>query len=251
MKKRSVAYPSKNLIEIEKFIISVFENVGETTLKYSDLAKHGNVPVRDGDLFASTANQYGWLNKVRGEGFSPKSAISKALRTPKDDDEKKGLYLEAFKSPSIYRQIINHWNGKKITEEGLKIYLIRDQEFTDGGAKTATKVFLQNAALLGLLDNEGVLNIEGEITIDPTTIRENTKKSEASASTKKKVSSEKPKEKHTENLSFSTNVSSGSVRKISIFVRGQELLLPVLSDMNQADWDAVIKQLQNIKSFSK
>jgi hypothetical protein len=48
------------------------------------------------------------------------------------------------------------FNGKKITEEGLKIYLIRDHEFLDTGPNIATKVFFENARSLGLIDTEGI-----------------------------------------------------------------------------------------------
>ncbi len=41
------------------------------------------------------------------------------------------------------------------------------------------------------------------------------------------------------------------MKKISVFVRGQELHLLLPEDMNQGDWDALIKQFQNIRSFAK
>jgi len=252
MRKRSASYPSKNLTETENFVVSVFQNVGDTALKYADLAKHGNVPVREADAFASTANQYGWMTQVRGKGYSPNSTICKALRTPKNEDEKKKLYLDAFLAPQLYKVISTEWKGKKITHEGLKISLIRDHEFSDIGAKQASKIFFDNAKFLGLIDSDNNFNIEAEIKFDPSTVKEKKAKPQLGAADGNKKAVGKPRiSKEILNPPYTPNVGSNSMKKISLFVRGQELHLPVPDDMNQSDWDAVIKQIQNIKSFSK
>lgn len=254
MKKRSASYPSKNLNDTENFSVSVFEKVGETALKYSDLAKHGNVAAREADSFASTANQYGWMTQVRGKGYSPNSLICKALRTPKGDEEKNKLYLNAFMSPQIYKVIVSEWNGKKITEEGLIISLIRDHEFSDPGAKIASKIFFENVKFLGLLDNDSNFNIAADIVIDPNPVKEKRIKSQVSSSkpsSKKNTAHKATVKQEDQKPQYNTGGGSGSMKKISIFVREQELHWPVPDNMNQSDWDAVLKQIQNIKSFAK
>jgi hypothetical protein len=252
MRKRSASYPSKNLKETETFVVSVFENVGDATLKYEELGKHGGVAVREADAFASTANQYGWMTQVRGKGYSPNSTICKALRTPKNDDEKNKLYLAAFLSPHIYKVISNEWNGKKITFEGLKISLIRDHEFSDVGAKLASKIFFDNAKFLGLIDDDSNFSIDAEIKIDTSTIKEKKVKSQSGTTEVNKKGLVKPKTpKEVVTPPHTQHNGSNSMKKISIFVRGQELHWPVPDDMSQSDWDAVTKQIQNIKSFAK
>lgn len=253
MKKRSASYPSKSLQECEAFAVSVFEKVGDAVLDYAELAKQGNVPVREADSFASTSNQYGWMTQVRGKGYSPKSEICKALRTPHDEAEKNRLYISAFMSPPLYQIIINQWSGKKVTEEGLKISLIRDQEFSDAGSVSAARVFIENARFLGLLDLDGVFNEKADIVITPEVIKDRKVKSPSTTTNKKPSEKTKPKqeEPYKYNGAGAAAGGSGATKKISIFVRGQELHLAVLEDMNQSDWDAVIKQIQNIKSFSR
>jgi hypothetical protein len=254
MKKRSSSYPGKNLKDAETFVVTVFEKAGEAVMQYADLAKQGGIPLRQADSYASTANQYGWMTQVRGKGYSPNSAICKALRTPHDDAEKKKLYLDAFKSPSLYKKIIVAWNGKKITDEGLKISLIRDYEFTDAGAQSASQIFIENAKFLGLLDPDGNFNSDAEITIDPDSIKEKRAKPVgASANNKNPTDKAKTKqqESHKPNEDSGAAARSAQTKKVPIFVRGQELYLLALEDMKQVDWDAVIKQIQNIKSYSR
>lgn len=252
MKQRSGSYPSKTLTDAEKFSVSVFQNVGETNLKYSDLAKHGNVPVREADSFAVTAGQYGWMNKSHGKGYSAIPEVCNALRTPHNNDEKNKLYLQAFQSPPLYKSLITETNGKKTTEEGLKISLIRNHGFTDAGAKVASKVFIDNAKFLGLIDGDDLFSIDADIVIDLSVVKEKQKKSvKAAPLNAVKKDAEKFKKQQQPPPSYSSVGSSNSTKKISVFVRGQELHCQVLEDMNQYDWDALIKQFQNIKSFSK
>jgi hypothetical protein len=250
MKKRSASYPGKNLKDTESFVITVFEKAGDAVMKYDDLAKQGGVPLRQADSYASTANQYGWMTQVRGKGYSPNSAICKALRTPHSDAEKKKIYLDAFKSPSLYKKIIIAWNGKKITDEGLKISLIRDYEFTDGGAVSASQIFLENAKFLGLIDADGNFNSDAEVVIDPESIKEKRARPNGPSSGKK-TTSDKAKQKQEESPKVNQNLGGGTMKKIPIFVRGQELHLTVLEDMNQSDWEVVLKTIQTIKFYSR
>lgn len=250
MKARSRSYPSKTLLDAEKFSISVFQNVGETNLKYSDLAKHGDVPVREADAFAVTAGQYGWMNKSHGKGYSAIPSICTALRTPHDDEEKSKLYLQAFQYPQLYKSLITELNGKKITEEGLKINLIRNHGFTDSGANVAAKVFIDNAKILSLINTEDIFNIDADIVIDLSAVKEKQPKSVKVSPIINQKDTAKPKVQN-QNTTLPASAIGGSLKKISVFVRGIELGFQIPEDMNQGDWDAVIKQLQNIKLFSK
>jgi hypothetical protein len=253
MKARSVSYVSKTLQEVEKFSVTVFQSVGETILKYADLAKHGNVAVREADSFAASAGQYGWMAKTYGKGYAAIASVCTSLRTPFDETEKNRIYLTAFQSPPLYKILITEFNGKKTTEEGLKISLIRTHGFTDGGAKVAAKVFIDNAKFLGLINDDNIFNIEADIIIHLNTTKEQQPKVKASQVHNKKPHVENLKSKIMERVPPLNNPNSGhsATKKIALFIRGHEYLLPVPEDMNQSDWDAIIKQVQNIKSFSK
>lgn len=254
MKKRSASYPSKTLFETENFSVSVFQNIGDAIpLKYPDLAKHGNVAVREADSFASTASQYGWMKNIRGKGYAPIGEKCKALRTPKDGEKNK-LLLDAFVAPPIYKTIIHDWNNKTITQDGLEIYLVRDKDFSDIGAKVGATVFLTNAKSLGLLNQDNILNVDAEIKIEASS--ENQKKHQQAPSKKtgKNILSNYRAVKNPivqEKNETKIPTPSGALKTLHFFVRGTELKFQVLEDMNQSDWDAIIKQIQNIKAFAK
>lgn len=256
MKKRSPSFPSKNIVEAKRFSISVFENVGETVLPYAELAKKGEVAVREADSFAVSSSQYGFMKIERGKGYGAVAKVCSALRLPKEGEEN-ALYLNAFISPPLYKTIISLFNGKKITEQGLIIDLVRDHEFGDTGAKIAAKVFIENVQFLGLIDTDGILNVDAEIKIDPQPIKgKKGSSNEKQSADKKNSTSKRPeagKRPESDTTSSIGNSSNGNMatKKIPIFIRGQELHFPVLEGMNQSDWDAVIKQLSNIKAYSK
>ncbi|MBL7682730.1 MAG: hypothetical protein JNK00_05180 [Flavipsychrobacter sp.] len=252
MKKRSPSFPSKTIPIAKGFSVTIFESVGETVLSYADLAKKGSVALREADNFAISSSQYGFMKIERGKGYGAIGKVCSALRLPKDGEES-ALYLSAFTSPPIYKTLISLFNGKKITEQGLIIDLVRDHEFTDNGAELASRVFIENARFLGLINEDGVLNVDAEIKIEPLPIKGSKPKTptklndKRGATGKSQIKPENTTKPGVSNYEVGTSV----IKKISIFVRGQELHFPVLESMTLSDWDAIIKQLQNIKAFSK
>lgn len=253
MKKRSPAAPKYNLSEFERFCISVYEGVGDAkNLQYADLSKHGGIAVRDADSYASTGRQYGWVTSEYGKGYSVNGPICKALRHP-HAGEKEKIYLAAFTTPTIYRQIINDFNHKNITTDGLSLALIRSYDFAEQGAKEAAKVFIENATMLGLIDSEGHLNVEADVTITaPPPSTKQPKTSAAKNSTKGKTDEPKTKKNNAYVAPpIDHSPPDDKVKTISVYVRGRELNIPLLEDMKRADMEAMIKQLQNILLFMK
>jgi hypothetical protein len=105
------------------------------------------------------------------------------------------------------------------------------------------------------MDDDGNFNIAADIKIDPTAIKSKRTKPTGKMPADKKDTTGKNKSKldEQERPAFNPagNGNFGSMKKISVFVRGQELHLTVPDQMTQVDWDAIIKQIQNIKAFSK
>jgi hypothetical protein len=245
-KKRSASYPSKTLFESKNFVVSVFDAVGDAQpLKYNDLAKYGKVPAREADSFASTATQYGWLIPFRGEGHKPKADICKVLRNPLDGDDILA-YKNAFLSPPLYKSIIADNNGKELKIEGLIIYLIRTHDFSDPGAKTCATIFIENAKFLGLIDDSNNFNIESNIDLS---IPEQKPKVVKSGQGKISSKSKEPKAQQKEEIK--PPITNSSLKNITVFIRGKELSIQVFNDMTKSDWDQLIKQLQNLKEFSR
>jgi hypothetical protein len=252
MKKKSANYPSKTLFEAKDFIVSLFEKHGDSVpLEYADLAKYGNVPLREAPYFASTASQYGWTNSIRGKGVTPKSEIAKAFRRPQPGEEAK-ILKEAFVRPEIYRHLISYFDGKEINaDDAIVTYLIRELNFTDKGAAQCASVFMQNAKTLGVMDSDNTFRIDADITVIPPT--EKLKKKEGSIGLPKKQNPQKKPatDKATDNQAHSEDKGSENVKNIPIFMRGKKLYTQVFEDMTQADWDDYIEQIQTFKSFTR
>ncbi len=252
MKKRSGSYPSKTIFETKDFVVSVYNGVGDTLpLKYPELAKYGNVAVREADSFAVSANQYGWMTASYGKGHTPNGNICKILRKPQVDEEKQ-LFLTAFTTPPLYKSIITDYNGKEIpSNETVEIYLSRNHSFSDAGATLCAKIFLENARRLGLIGSDNVFKIDAEIIITPPEPKAKKTKEGNDSGGKKKTPPPQNKNVDTPIFKKPEERNDSKLKNIPLFVRGRELHLSVLEDMAQSDWDVIIKQLQNIKAYSK
>lgn len=240
----------RNLLDSRNYSVNVYEKVGDSTpLKVTDLAKHGQVALHETDTLSSTSKQYGFMELVYGKGYKPIGAVCNVLRKPQAGEESV-QYLAAFTKPDIYQKIITEYKGKEIPHEGLEIFLIRNHEFSDGGAKQCVKIFIENAKFLGLINNEGIFNIDASIVISPP--EEKIKKTKI-ASTKNGVSNEKKAKTPIPPLHFFNNNGAGSInnkgiKTIKVWIRSKPLLVPVLEDMTADDWEAFIGQLQDKKN---
>mgnify|MGYP006921315987 CR=1 FL=1 len=252
--KKSPAYPGKTLFEEDLFCVSVFDKIGDAqALRYPDLAKHGNIPVREADTFAATAGQYGWMERVHGKGYKPIANLCKALKHPREG-EKQQIYLNALTTPPLYKLIISEFNGKKTTQDGLLLFLKRhgDFSFTDAGAQTAAKIFLENVRGLNLLDADSHLNIDATIVINPTPLKSKRASAEPKSAIKSKKLVTKVDDTSTHNKDIKQeNRIMFDYATIPLFVRGNELKLQVLEDMNKEDWKQLIKQIENTIRYLK
>lgn len=256
MKKKSISYPSKTLFEAKDFVLSVYEAVGDQTpLMYDKLCEYGKVPIRETAYMASTAAQYGWSESIYGKGHVVNGEICKILRKPQDGEES-AILLKAFTSPEVYKKIIQDWNNKQIqSEKALDIYLSRNFGFTDKGAALCSKVFIENAKSLGLIDSDNNFKVDAEIVISEpkekkTKVKEvkDVKTKSTSSVNEKKKQSDTSKHYETPPTPPSNN---GGNKTVMVFIKGKEFNWPVPNDMTQTDWDHVVKQIQNIKTWAK
>ncbi|MBS1595983.1 MAG: hypothetical protein JST90_16855 [Bacteroidetes bacterium] len=252
------AGPKRTIAEIQRFCLSIFDSLGDAKgLQFPDLAKHGGIPIRYADEYASAGKYYGFLTSVYGSGYSIDGAKCKALKYPAPGEKEK-LLLDAFTFPDIYKLIINEFNHKKITPDGISHVLIRTHDFPEKGAKETSRVFIENANLLGLIDSSGHLNLDAEITISEPQVKEKSTQAKASTGGKSKKS-EKPEQvkgkkpatvvQHTPIIH--TPEPAAGLKPLSVYVRGKELVLHVPDDMKRNDLEAIIKQLQNVLQFMK
>lgn len=250
MKKRSPLYPLTNLLDTRNFSVNVFEKAGDSTpLKYADLAKFGQVAVRDADSFASAARQYGWMTSAYGKGYSPISAVCTILRKPQGNEETQ-QYLTAFTKPDIFQKIISEYQGKSIPTEGLEIFLIRQHQFSDAGAKQCATVFLQNANFLGLINADGVFNSSGQITITPIDKEEKPKKQKNIVNGSGKPVQKTVKQLQSLTLNNNANNGNGAGKNIMVFIKGQRYSWPLPSNMSKSDWDDIEVQIKQFKDIS-
>jgi len=254
MNKKSPQYPQVTLYEGRNFSVNVYEKAGDSTpLQRSDLSKYGQVPVRNTDAYATSSKLYGWMASAYGQGFTPVGSICTILRKPQGNEENQ-CYLDAFSKPEIYQKIIFEYQGKSIPFEGLEIYLIRTHHFSDPGAKLCATVFLENAKFLGLINDDGIFNPNGEITINPPS-EEKTKKPKATSIARKpSVEKEKPTHNNTKTTppaNQNTFVGDNLGKTVTIFIKGKRYLWSIPTHMNQADWDDIEVQIRQLKEVAK
>lgn len=158
--RRSNAYPSitlKEAIELAEFI---YKNSGHSFVKLEDIAKLTNKSIGSMSQKIGSAVQYGLLELKSGTGYRPSELLKRILK-PINELEKEVCLIEAFKTPRLYNDLINRFDGSALPSEIiLPNILERDNSIYDEAAKRAAQVFLENVDFLELRNNHNELVLE-------------------------------------------------------------------------------------------
>lgn len=141
--------------------------------------------------------------------------VARKILYPTSDSEVKKITLECFSRPTLYKQLIERYDGKAVPDVNLlSNVLFNDFDITKAGKDNAAKVFIQNAEMMGVLKG-GVLCYEkNEEQIEETPIKQT---AEEKIDEKEQEVQEKKKEENN-NMYFTINIPTraGISAKIQI-----------------------------------
>jgi hypothetical protein len=175
-RERSREYPQYDL----KFCIELTETInsklGNRYSSAEQLSKTFNKSITYLGSQLSSCKQYNLLDLKKGEGYKPTEFFYKVTRGRTDAD-KLDASIYCLKSPSIYNDFIEKYNGQEIPSDLPSIFYW-DYKITEAAKDSAAKIFVENLNYLNLISEDGILQVgeqkaveDREITL-PLTIKQ-------------------------------------------------------------------------------
>jgi hypothetical protein len=153
---RSASYPSVSLDEAIQFTLSVAKSFPTSQpINRDDIATVLKKKAASIQRDVATAAQYGLFDKVK-DGYII-SELFRAIKDPLDEKEKRKSIITAFKSPKLYRELIEKYDNHAVPE--LRPILIRFHNISEKAADDAAEVFINNATWCGVLNDSNILSV--------------------------------------------------------------------------------------------
>lgn len=113
----------------------------------------------------SAAAQYGLLERIKDE--YKVTSLGKTVNAPLTGE----LILakkECFKTPTLYKDLIEKYNGHPIPLDDLPIILYRFHGIAEKASKEVAQIFIDNARGAEVLGDDNVLRVGIDLIITPT-----------------------------------------------------------------------------------
>lgn len=110
--------------------------------------------------YLSSARQYGLISTSNGDKINLLESAYRLIRPTEDEGILNMVRLECFKSPKLYSELINYYNGKSMPDiSKLENYLMNSHGIAPNVAKKAAQTFISSANEVGAVIN-GILSID-------------------------------------------------------------------------------------------
>lgn len=155
---RSAAYPAIDLKEAEGLAQQIAEHFnGKQSVSRSDIA--AVLDKSEGFVARPIAAlvHYSLLDKTL-EGYKL-SDLFKDIKNPIDTNELVESRIKAFKSPKLFEELIDKFNGRVVPTE-LKTHLVRFHSIAEKVADNAAEIFFNSARHAGVLNDKNILKID-------------------------------------------------------------------------------------------
>lgn len=170
---RSVAYPSNTIEHCVGLTSDIFKIFGNVFATREAISKQLEISDSHLQTQLSSCVQYGLLELKSKEGYKQTPLFTKIYK-PLQSERKEDALLEAFKNPELYKNIIREHDNQTLTATGLAIILFRNHRVSDNASTIAAKVFIDNAAALGLINEDNLFSVNNIVSIaEPLELSEN------------------------------------------------------------------------------
>ncbi len=163
--KRSNSYPAYPIQESIEFTTPIYNSFGDTIISREDIAEVHNRSVGNVVPKISACVQYNLLELKSGKGYRITPNFVSAYK-PLDEEEKRSALLSCFKSPKLYGQLVEEFDGKKLPDEkGLPTILFRKYDIAENVSEKAANIFIENATFLRLLKEDNLFSTNPTDTV--------------------------------------------------------------------------------------
>jgi len=156
---RGRSYPRETLKKCIEFVDEIRKRCGAENISYDVLEKAMGVQKRSSTFekrFAAS-RQFNLIdfnvNKVS------LTILAKSILFPVSEDAKRKALMDAFKSPPLYKEIIEKYNGV-ILPSSLPNILYLDFKLAEGAKEDAADIFITSGKYAGVINGENRLSTE-------------------------------------------------------------------------------------------
>lgn len=149
-----VDYPSASFqrcLEMAKAI----DSLGGSCSKETCAHKMGLKMTGAFSTLIGAAAKYNLVDVKKG-GLS-NTALYKSLKLSYSEDEKRNIEIKAFLSPAVFKNLFERFEGKKVPEDILDKFLIKEFSVEERVAQKVGNYFINGIKQLGLVDEIGNL----------------------------------------------------------------------------------------------
>jgi hypothetical protein len=172
-----VSYPNATLEECLNFSEKIQKIAGKGTASLAAVAADLGVSLKTKSFtyLISAARQYGLIVKTK-EGLQLTDRARRILN-PINPEELPGLRLEAFKSPPLYQQLIERYDGESLPpNESIENLMYNDLGISSFAKQKAAGVFIENVKYVNTVRNDGIFDVNGTSEKDIVTTEEESDK---------------------------------------------------------------------------
>lgn len=162
-REKSALYPSYDLSSCIEFIRAIDRLGGKGVAEGSLLSelnlKSTGTKSYSGKL--SSSKQFGLLDSKAGLlSITDRARVILYPTEEQKDLQKKGLTIEAFRSPFLYQQLIRRFDGKQLPKQDtLANILMNEYKIAKNAKNIAAKVFANSAKFASVLGGDNYLQV--------------------------------------------------------------------------------------------
>lgn len=160
-RERSREYPLYDIPFCVELTESINSKLGNRFSSLAQLSKTFDKSVTYIASQLSSCKQYNLLELKKGDGYKPTDIFFKVTRGRTDSDKREAL-LACIKSPAIYGDFIQKYDGQELPSDLPSIFYW-DYKITEAAKDGAAKTFIDNLNFLGLITEDGKLIVDGKI----------------------------------------------------------------------------------------
>ena len=162
MAKRSSAYPSFSIKYCVSVVEKIYNTYGPSTyVSREDIAKAVGKNEGYMQMPISSSVQYGLLDRKSKVGYKPSELFLKIFK-PLDDSELREAQLTTIRNPKLYSDIFSTSSNERFPSiSGLETIMVRNHEISLAASKKAASILYENINNFGLIDSNGILNLDG------------------------------------------------------------------------------------------
>lgn len=172
-RRRSRGYPGHDLSKAVEFLRKIKEAIGLGQCKREDLAEAlGHVKVTGHAKVSGPAGRkigcltHFGLMDVQAGGIYQASRLAQKILTPTDDAEGKAALVEAFKFPSLYKELYSRYADSKLPSL-LPNILVREFGIVEKKADSVVRNFRASAKFIGFLEGDVLKAKDDESSATP------------------------------------------------------------------------------------